>query len=111
MVADEGLGNRLRVLVSLYLMAMITRRVFVVDWVQPFPLDNIITAPQGLNWTAQAPLQCASKLYDFSGNKLNPHIDRMKTDDFVACVYPHAIYALVIIPTLSLPLLRSRPYS
>uniref|UniRef100_A0A7S1I7S9 Uncharacterized protein n=1 Tax=Eutreptiella gymnastica TaxID=73025 RepID=A0A7S1I7S9_9EUGL len=90
MVADEGLGNRLRVLVSLYLMAMITKRVFVVDWVHPFPLDNIFTAPVGLNWTAKAPVQCTSKLYDFSSNKLNSRIDRMKTDDFVAS-YPEPV--------------------
>ena len=44
-----------RVLLSLYLFAMMTQRVLLLDWAKPFPVDNIFQSPSGLNWDAKPP--------------------------------------------------------
>ena len=37
-----GYGNRMRSLASLFYLAMLTDRVFIIDWEAPFPLDKYL---------------------------------------------------------------------
>jgi hypothetical protein len=47
----QGWGNRIRTLASSYLLAVLSERVFLVDWTTPTPLDKLITPP--LQWSLQ----------------------------------------------------------
>tara|TARA_B110001452_G_scaffold177498_1_gene148894 strand:+ start:58 stop:1458 length:1401 start_codon:yes stop_codon:yes gene_type:complete len=48
-----GLGNRLRAMKSALLVAMLTGRVFLVNWHEPVPLDTVVQ-PARIDWRTPA---------------------------------------------------------
>ena len=52
--AGEGWGNRLLSLSSSFVLAMATRRVFLVNWTEPTELSYLLAAPSGIDWSFAA---------------------------------------------------------
>jgi len=50
-----GYGNRVRAMVSLFYLAILTDRAFLIHWKIPKPLENFLT-PKDINWTFPIPL-------------------------------------------------------
>lgn len=48
-----GLGNRLRAMKSALLVAMLTGRVFQVEWAEPFPVHRLLR-PERIDWRREA---------------------------------------------------------
>ena len=52
--AGEGWGNRLLSLSSSFVLAMATRRVFLVNWTEPTELSYLLAPPSGIDWSFAA---------------------------------------------------------
>ena len=47
--ACGGLGDRIRGIAQAYLVAVVTRRVFLIDWYDPLPLQDVLS-PNKFDW-------------------------------------------------------------
>lgn len=61
-----GLGDRIRGILSTFLIAAITDRLFLIDLPQPFPLDTMWISPKGFNFTYDRSLFPADESYPIS---------------------------------------------
>ena len=57
-----GYGNRVRAMVSLFYLAILTDRAFLIHWKTPKPLAIFLT-PKNINWTFPIPLLETRKHY------------------------------------------------
>ncbi len=66
--AGEGWGNRLLSLSSSFVLALTTRRVFLVNWTEPCALEELLAPPLGIDWDLKSALsRCVSELGAVSG--------------------------------------------
>ena len=66
--AGEGWGNRLLSLSSAFVLALTTRRVFLVNWTEPCALEELLAPPLGIDWDLTSALsRCASALGAVTG--------------------------------------------
>eukprot|EP00965_Chrysotila_dentata_P184855 6102886-Pleurochrysis_carterae.AAC.2 len=80
-----GLGNRLRSLKSALLLAMLTGRVFRVEWEEPFPFETLVRV-EAVDWRrhAGARRDAAAQRTEVSGRKQRAL--RAKEGAMKACV-------------------------
>ncbi|EDO47381.1 predicted protein [Nematostella vectensis] len=52
-----GYGNRIRAVIALFYLAVLTDRAFLIDWTTPEPLEKHLM-PRGLQWNYTKPLEC-----------------------------------------------------
>ena len=57
-----GYGDRVRGLISLFYLAVLTDRAFLIHWKTPKPLERFLT-PKNINWTFPIPLLETRKHY------------------------------------------------
>ena len=56
-----GYGNRLRAVASLFYLAVLTDRAFLIDWRAPEPIENHLT-PRNIQWNYSAPTDICTGL-------------------------------------------------
>ena len=54
-----GYGNRLRALASVFYLAVLTGRAFIIDWLLPEPIDRHLL-PKGIRWNDTEPIDMCS---------------------------------------------------
>lgn len=63
-----GYGNRVYALVSIFYLAVLTNRAFLIDWQTPKPLEDFLT-PRGIEWNLPVPHLNTRKHYWRSGGE------------------------------------------
>lgn len=56
-----GYGNRLRAVVSLFYLSILTDRAFLIDWRAPEPIENHLT-PRNIQWNYSEPIDVCTGL-------------------------------------------------
>jgi len=56
-----GYGNRLRAVVSLFYLSLLTDRAFLIDWRAPEPIENYLT-PRNIQWNYSEPIDVCTGL-------------------------------------------------
>ncbi|KAJ7391848.1 hypothetical protein OS493_016138 [Desmophyllum pertusum] len=56
-----GYGNRLRAVVSLFYLSVLTDRAFLIDWRAPEPIENHLT-PRNIQWNYTEPIDVCTGL-------------------------------------------------
>ena len=56
-----GYGNRLRAVVSLFYLSVLTERAFLIDWRAPEPIENHLT-PRNIQWNYSEPTDVCTGL-------------------------------------------------
>ena len=56
-----GYGNRLRAVVSLFYLSVLTDRAFLIDWRAPEPIENHLT-PRNIQWNYSEPIDVCTGL-------------------------------------------------
>jgi len=69
-----GYGNRVYAMVSLFYLAILTDRAFLIHWKAPKPLESFL-APKSINWTFPIPLLETRKHYWRTGGHTNKALD------------------------------------
>lgn len=63
-----GYGNRVYALVSIFYLAVLTNRAFLIDWRTPKPLEDFLT-PRGIQWNLPVPQLYTRRHYWRSGGE------------------------------------------
>jgi len=69
-----GYGNRVYAMVSLFYLAILTDRAFLIHWKAPKALESFLT-PKNINWTFPIPLLETRKHYWRTGGHTNKVLD------------------------------------
>ena len=80
-----GYGNRIYAMVSLFYLAILTDRAFVIHWKAPKPLESFLT-PKNINWTFPIPLLESRKHYWRTGGHINKVLDGWLTKNTSAAI-------------------------
>jgi len=80
-----GYGNRVYAMVSLFYLAILTDRAFLIHWKAPKPLESFLT-PKNINWTFPIPLLETRKHYWRTGGHTNKALDGWLTKNTSAVV-------------------------
>ena len=80
-----GYGNRVYAMVSLFYLAILTDRAFLIHWKAPKPLESFLT-PKNINWTFPIPLLKTRKHYWRTGGHKNKYLDGWLTKNTSAVV-------------------------
>lgn len=80
-----GYGNRVYAMVSLFYLAILTDRAFLINWKTPKPLERFLK-PKGINWTFPIPNLETRKHYWRTGGHAQKVLDGWLTKNTSAVV-------------------------